>query len=181
MTATIDASPADRNPASSRVLRWFAGLLRWLWLALGLGQSVFFVLYALYSMPSPLETNALEAKMVYLSNIARQGGELYPDWRAGPFESNFFGPLYFLAVGATSAEAGPGHESLFRTGRWISFASAAATSAVVGLSLAARGDRASGIVGAIFTFGGAPLYGFSVMVRPDLAANFLGAAGMLLC
>jgi hypothetical protein len=179
--STIHDPTSQSAVAGGPVVRGLSAL-RWIWLSLGVLQGLLLLRYCFASISSPLETGYFEAKMIYLSQLARDGKELYPDWHLGPYESNFFGPLYFLVVGGVGRwwETG-GFESLVPIGRWLSLAGAWSTSLWVGLFLRRRLDLASAYVGALFTWGSAPLIVFSVMNRPDTTANSLGSAGMLLC
>lgn len=149
-------------------------------LAAGLARMAAFLAYAASTLPSPLETFHLEAKMVLLAYRAEIGASLYPAWRDGPHVANFFGPAYFWGVGKLGAIGGAGFDGLFAIGRGVSFGSALLTSLVVGVVAQRRYGRVAGASAAILSLGSAAMFGFSVMVRPDLLAECLGVVGFFL-
>ena len=161
----------------SRILRLALGLLL---LLVGL-RAVAYLAYAAYRLPCPRpETWHCEEKMVHLAWRVQEGRAFYPEWRDYPHVSNFFGPVYFLAVGLMGRAARADIPGLFRIGRVLSFAAGLLTSLIVGVSLRRRFGVAAGVIGGVASLGAAPMFGFSVMVRPDLMAETLGVAGFLL-
>lgn len=148
--------------------------------ALGLARAVGYLVYAITSLPSPLETFHLEAKMVLLAYRAELGETLYPDWRDHPHVSNFFGPCYFWAVGMIGAATQADIPDLFRIGRGVSFASGILTSLVVGGVVGRKSGWVAGVVGGTLSLGAMPMVGFSIMVRPDMTAELLGISGFFL-
>ena len=156
------------------------GLIFGLLLAAGLARGAGYLAYAASSLPSPLEAFHLEAKMVLLAYRAGLGESLYPAWRDGPHVANFFGPAYFAAVGGLGRWAGVGVDGLFAIGRGVSFGSGLLTSLAVGVVAARGSGKFAGIVAGVLSLGAAPMFGFSVMVRPDLMAELLGVVGFFL-
>ncbi|HEX8199734.1 MAG TPA: hypothetical protein VF590_04550 [Isosphaeraceae bacterium] len=159
-----------------RVLRWVLGLI----LVLGGVRALGFLAYAFYQLPTPLEAFHLEATMVHACWRVEAGRRLYPPWTDGPYVLNFYAPAYFLAVGWLGRLAGAGLDDLTRIGRAVSFASAVLMAPVLALAVGRRHGRGAGLVAGVLSLGGAPLFGFGVMARPDVPANLLGAAGFLL-
>ena len=155
-------------------------LLLSLLLVLGLVRVVGYLVYAVASFSTPMETYFLEGKMVLLAFRVRSGLSLYPAWRDYPHVANFFGPAYFWIVGMVGRGVGAEIPGLFGIGRGLSFGAGLALSVVMGVITARRYGRAAGVTGAILSFGVAPMVGFSVMVRPDLVAEFLGVTGYFL-
>ena len=147
---------------------------------LGVVRALFYFAYAAAILPSPLESFHLEAKMVLLAYRAEQGISLYPGWVDYPHVTNFYGPIYFESVGLIGRVFGADIPGLFGIGRALSFGSGLLTSLVVGVVGARSYGRTAGVAGAILSLGGAPMIGFSVMVRPDLLAEFLGVLGFFL-
>lgn len=149
-------------------------------IGLGLVRAAGYLGYALFTLPSPLETFHLEAKMVLLAYRAELGEASYPAWRDYPHVSNFYGPLYFRLVGLIGRALGSEIPGLFGIGRGVSFAAGLLTSALIGVVAARRYGRAAGYLGGALSLGGASVFGFSVMVRPDLLAESLGVTGFFL-
>ncbi|CAN5634609.1 hypothetical protein BH23PLA1_BH23PLA1_06480 [soil metagenome] len=147
---------------------------------LALARAVFFILYAYESVWVPLEVHHLESQMVHLAWRAQKGLDLYPDWRHGAHVTNFFGPLYFWGVGQIGRLFGADLEGLFRIGRLVTIGSGLLAAVVVGLAARSRYGRGAGIVSAWVAIGSAPMLGFGVMARPDVAADLLGFTGFLL-
>ena len=156
--------------------RCLLGLL----IALGLARGVGYFLYVWAYLGSPLESFHLEAKMVLLAYRAQHGLTLYPSWRDYPHVSNFYGPLYFGLVGLLGRGLGAEIPGLFGVGRAISFAAGLATSLVVGGITARRYGWGSGVAGGLLSVSIGSMIGFSVMTRPDMAAEFLGVVGFFL-
>src|SRR5262249_44793413 len=94
--------------------------------------------------------------------------------------ANFFGPVYFALVGLLGRAAGADISSLFTIGRAVSFVSGLLTAAVLGAVLWRRYGRGAALVGALLSMGAAPMFGFSVMVRPDMMSETLGLGGFFL-
>jgi hypothetical protein len=155
-------------------------LLLVLLVALGAVRMAGYLAYAAATLPSPLETFHLEAKMVLLAYRAGAGESLYPAWRDGPHVANFFGPVYFALVGLLGAADGADIPGLFRIGRAVTFASGLLTALVLGGVIGRRFGWRAGAAGAVLSLGSAPMLGFSVMVRPDLMAELLGLGGFFL-
>ena len=118
--------------------------------------------------------------MVLLAYRVQAGAALYPEWRDYPHVANFFGPVYFIVVGLLGAATDADIPDLFRIGRGVTFASGLSTTLILGVVLGRRYGRGEGVAGAVLSLGAAPMYGFSVMVRPDLMAETLGLGGFLL-
>ncbi|WP_435011432.1 hypothetical protein P12x_002743 [Tundrisphaera lichenicola] len=149
-------------------------------IAMGLARLLGYLAYAAASLPSPMEAFHLEAKMVLLANRAELGVTLYPSWRDYPHVSNFFGPVYFGLVGLVGRAFEAEIPDLFAIGRGISFGSGLLTSMILGVVVARRAGARAGLAGALLSLGAAPMFGFSVMVRPDLLAELLGISGFFL-
>src|SRR5918993_1929298 len=98
----------------------------------------YYFTYAVACLPSPLEVFPLEAKMVLLAYRVQAGADLYPEWRAYPHVANFFGPVYFVAVGLLGAATDADIPDLFRIGRALTFASGLLTTLVLGVVLGGR-------------------------------------------
>jgi hypothetical protein len=159
-----------------RVLRFLLGLM----LVLGGVRALCYLAYAFAQWPTPLEAFHLEAAMVHHCWRVEAGRRLYPPWTDGPYVANFFGPCYFLAVGLAGRVARAGLDGLFRIGRGVTFASGLLTTLVVAGSVGRRHGRGAGLAAGVLSLGSAPLFGFGVMVRPDVPAELLGVSGFLL-
>ncbi len=149
-------------------------------LAVGVVRLAGYFAYAVACLPTPLEVFHLEAKMVLLAYRVQAGAALYPEWHAYPHVANFYGPVYFVVVGLLGAATHADIPDLFRIGRGITFASGLLTTLVLGVVLGRRYGRGAGVAGAVLSLGAAPMYGFSVMVRPDLLAETFGLGGFFL-
>ncbi len=147
---------------------------------LAVARALLYLAYAWYRIPSTLEIFHLEAKMVYLAWRVQHGLVLYPDWQFYPHNSNFFGPLYFVAVGAIGRLTGADQGELYRIGRLATIASTLAAAWLVGRAAGRRYGPGAGVVAGLLAIGAKPLFGFGVMVRPDVAGDLLGFAGFLL-
>lgn len=154
---------------------WLAALI-----ALAALRAGAFAAYAACMLPLPLEAFHLESKMVHHAWRVQQGLPLYPPWEHLPYIPNFFAPLYFLAVGGIGRAAGAGVDGLSWIGRGATFAMAAAVSLGLGIWLGRRFGRGAGWLAGLASFGALPMEGFAVMVRPDAAAEALGALGIVL-
>lgn len=149
-------------------------------LAVGAVRMACYLAYAVACLPSPFEVFHLEAKMVLLAYRVQAGAVLYPEWRHYPHVANFYGPVYFVLVGLLGAATDADIPDLFRIGRGVTFASGLLTTLILGAVLGARYGRGAGVAGAVLSLGAAPMFGFSVMVRPDLMAETLGLGGFFL-
>lgn len=143
-------------------------------------RAVAFAAYAASMLPLPLEAFHLESKMVHHAWRAQEGLDLYPAWDRPPYIPNFFAPLYFLGVGGLGRATGADLDGLFRIGRGLTFAMAVAVSLGLGAWLGRRFGKGVGWLAGLVSFGALPMEGFAVMVRPDVAAEVLGALGILL-
>jgi hypothetical protein len=152
----------------------------WGLLLLGAARAAGYLIYAALNFPAEFETFNLEGKMALLADRVRAGSPLYPAWDDYPHVANFFGPLYFLTVGLVGRAVGSSFHGLFLIGRAVTLGSALATSLVIAEALRRRYGRGAAVAGLLFSLGVAPLYGFSIMVRPDLMAELLGLIGFLL-
>jgi hypothetical protein len=161
-------------------MRLLGRLLLYLLVALGTFRMVVYLNYASALLRTPLEAHNLEAKMVLLSWRVQQGLSLYPAWRDYPYVTNFFGPLYFVLVGLLGRLLGVDYRGLFLIGRTITFASGLLTSVVLGLWAGRRYGRWAGVAGGVLSLGSGPMYGFTVMARPDAFAELLGVVGFFL-
>lgn len=149
-------------------------------LVLGAARVIFFLAYVVSRYWLPFEAFHLESKMVLLADRVRAGALLYPSWQEYPHVANFFGPLYFVLVGLMGRAAGADIEGLFAIGRALTLASALATSLGLGWYLRRRYGRGEALAGFLLSLGGGPMFGFAVMVRPDLLAEFFGVVGFYL-
>lgn len=159
--------------AAARVV--LAGLV-----LIGAARAALYLAYAASTLPMPLETFHLEAKMVLLADRAASGLSLYPSWEDYPHVANFFGPVDFWLVGRIGRLMGADLRGLFLIGRGVSFASGLLTAAVLGVWAGRTYGRGAGWVAAVTSLGVAPMIGFSVMTRPDMLAEGLGLVGFLL-
>jgi hypothetical protein len=146
-------------------------------LVLGAARMVCFLVYAWCFLPAEFETFNLEAKMVLLADRVRAGDSLYPAWQNYPHVANFFGPNFFALVGLVGRALGTDLHGLFLIGRAVTFGSAIATSLVLTEYLRRRYGAGAAVVGGVLSLGAAPMYGFSVMARPDHLAEFFGTLG----
>src|SRR4051812_34243843 len=160
-------------------MRLVLRILRIGFLAVGTARMAAYFAYAAATLPLPLEAFHLEAKMVLLAYRAERGLGLYPDWHDYPHVANFFGPVYFGLTGLIGDWLGADVRGLFLLGRAISFASCLLTTSFLGVWIARHRGRYSGLACAVSSLGAIPLFGFSVMVRPDLFAEMLGLAGFV--
>jgi hypothetical protein len=149
-------------------------------LLFGLARLVAYVVYAVFTLGTPLEAFHLEAKMVLLAYRVQAGDRLYPAWQDYPHVANFFSPVYFVLVGLLGRLFGAGLPGLFSIGRAVSFASGLLSSLVVAWYLGRKYGRGAALAGGVLSLGAAPMIGFSVMARPDVLAEFLGIAGFFL-
>ena len=155
-------------------------LLLYLLLALGAGRMVLYFVYAGDMLPLPLESHNLEAKMVLLAYRAERGLSLYPAWWDYPYVSNWFGPVNSLVVGLLGRLLGGGVRGLFLIGRTVSFVSGILTTLVLAVAIGRRYGRGAGLAGGVLSLGSGPMFGFTVMVRPDALAELFGVGGFLL-
>jgi hypothetical protein len=161
-------------------MRLLGRLLLYLLLACGLIRAVLYLVYAAAMLPTPLEAHNLEAKMVLLAWRAQHGLSLYPAWWDYPHVANIFGPVYFLGVGLLGRLLGVDIPGLFLVGRAVTFTSTLLTSLATGAWIGRRYGRGAGLAGGVLSLGSGPMYGFTVMVRPDATAELLGVAGFFL-
>lgn len=164
-----------------RVIRWL-GMVALLMVALtSLARAILYLIYVYFQVQTPLDAFHLEAKMVHLAWRAQQGLAMYPDWHDLPnYESNFFGPLYFLVVGWMGKATGAGLRELYLLGRAVTVASGFVGAGIVGLAARRRYGKGAGAGAALQSLGAGPLAGFGVMSRPDLMADAMGFGGFLL-
>jgi hypothetical protein len=156
-------------------------LLLYLLLALGAARMLLYFGYASAMLTLPLESHNLEAKMVLLAYRAEHGLELYPAWWDYPYVANWFGPINALLVGNIGRLLHADIRGLFLIGRTVSFASSLLTTVVVALAVDRRYGRGAGLAAAVLSLGNGPMFGFTVMVRPDALAELLGVTGFFLC
>lgn len=149
-------------------------------LLLGAARAGLFLAYAWWTIGSPLEAFHLESKMVHLAWRVQHGLVLYPDWRDGPYVANFFGPVYFVVVGAAGRMVSVDLPQLYLIGRGLTFLGVLMTAALVGIVTARRSGVFAGVMGAVLSLGVAPLFGYGVMARADALADFLGLLGFVL-
>ncbi|MHC5544043.1 hypothetical protein ACYOEI_37935, partial [Singulisphaera rosea] len=149
-------------------------------LLLGVIRLLRYLEFASMMLAYPLESYFLEAKMVLLAYRVELGESLYPAWRDYPHVANFFGPLYFGLVGILGRWSGADIPGLFSIGRALTFGSAVLTTLLIAWVVARRSGYLAGITAGVLSLGASPMYGFSVMVRPDMLAELLGIGGFLL-
>jgi hypothetical protein len=155
-------------------------LLLYLLLALGAARMIHYFVYAADMLPLPLESHNLEAKQVLLAFRAERGLSLYPAWWDYPYVSNWFGPVNSLLVGLLGRPLGGEVRGLFLIGRTVSFVSGLLTTLVLAVAIGRRYGRGAGLAGGVLSLGSGPMFGFTVMVRPDALAELLGVGGFLL-
>jgi hypothetical protein len=161
-------------------MRLLGRLLLYLLLAMGVARMVLYFVYAAALLPTPLEAFDLEAKMVLLAWRVQRGLSLYPAWWDYPHVSNFYGPVVFVLEGLLGRLFDADVRGLFLIGRAVSFASSLLTTLVVGVWIGRRYGRGAGLAGGVLSLGSRPMYGFTVMARPDAPAELLGVAGFFL-
>ncbi len=144
---------------------------------MAIARCLCFLGYAYFEASSPLEIFHFEAVLVYLARRVSIGLILYPDWSRPPHVANFYGPLGFWVVGLMGRWTGAGLEGLFGIGRGVSLVCSLLTTLLVGLYVKRRYGKVAGLVGAVSSLGAAPMFGFSLMVRPDAMAETLGFLG----
>ena len=143
-------------------------------------RAAAYVCHVAWHFTFPLETHALEATMVHHAWRVLNGSALYPDWTSYPHVTNFFTPLDFWIVGSLGRAAGSSIPDLFVIGRLVAFLSTLCGTGCLAWYLWKRDGRSAALVGALLSLGAAPLYGFSIMTRPDAMADAAGLAGLLL-
>jgi hypothetical protein len=155
-------------------------LLLYLLLVLGVARAILYCVYAADMLPLPLESHNLESKSVLLAYRAAHGLSLYPAWWDYPYVSNWFGPVNALVVGLLGRVLDGEFRGLFLVGRTVSFASSLLTTLVLAVAIGRRWGRGAGLAGGVLSLGSGPMFGFTVMVRPDALAELLGVGGFLL-
>jgi hypothetical protein len=155
-------------------------LLLYSLLAIGVVRVIIYIFYASFMLPVPFEAHNLESKMVLLAYRVERGLSLYPAWWGDSYVTNFFGPVDFLAVGGIGRLLGADIRGLFLIGRTLSFATALSTTIVVAFLVGRRSGRGAGLAAAVMSLGAMPMFGFTIMVRPDGPAEFLGMVGFFL-
>jgi hypothetical protein len=156
-------------------------MLLYLLLVLGTVRVVLYLDYAASMLPLSLESHNLEAKMVLLAYRAEQRLSLYPEWRNYPYVSNWFGPVAPLLIGLVGRASGSDIPGLFAIGRALSFGSALLTTLVVAMAIGKARGRGAALAAGVLGLGSGPMFGFTIMVRPDALAELLGTAGFLAC
>ena len=188
VSTPLPISPMVR-PRQPLALRSTRGLIHGLLGLIGLAIVVRAFIYVYYSYSRffyissfyyAIEEVPIEAKMVHLAWRAQQGITLYPDWHHYPHVSNFFGPFYFVVVGALGRVFGAELDDLYVIGRTVSLVSGLLTTLLIGLAVRLRYGTTAGWLAMAASLGSRPMYGFSAMVRPDMTAELLGFAGFLL-
>jgi hypothetical protein len=154
-------------------------LLLYLLVVLGTVRMALFFDYAAAMLPRQMESHNLEAKMVLLAYRAEHGLGLYPAWWDYPHLSNWFGPVAPVLVGRVGRAVESNIPGLFQIGRAVSFGSALLTTLLLAVALGRRFGRGAGLAGGVLSLGSGPMYGFTVMVRPDSLAELLGTSGFL--
>jgi hypothetical protein len=159
--------------------RWLVRVLLVVFGLVALTRAVTFLVVGAYALRNPLEEHHLESKMVHLCWRAEHGVTLYPEWRGYPYVSNFFSPVYFLAVGRLGRVLGTSLDGLYPLGRAATLASELGAAVLVGVVLWRRYGPGPALVGGLLTLGAGPMEGFGWMVRPDILADLLGFAGFV--
>ncbi len=149
-------------------------------IALATARAVAYLFYVIWYVSFPLEVHALEAVMVHHAWRVQTGSPLYPAWDSYPHVTNFFAPMYFWIVGGVGRATGASISNLFTIGRSVTFLSTLIATGCLGWYLRKRHGTQAAFVGALLSLGTAPLYGFSLMTRPDATADTAGLAGFLL-
>ncbi len=143
-------------------------------------RAVFFLLYCVDRVGFPIEVHPLESAQVHLSWRVQTGQSLYPSWESYPHISNFFAPIYYWWTGGLGRLIDADLEGLFFLGRVTTVSVNFLTLLTIGVFLRRRYCTSAAVLGIVMGLGTSPLYGFAVMVRPDVMADFLGLAGFLL-
>lgn len=132
--------------------------------------------YLALRINEPWDNYFLESKFSWLARRVRDGEPLYPPFKDGPYEPNYYGPLYFWLVGWIS-RLWPTDEFIIVVGRWVSVGAVLSTSILLAIVVGRSLSRTSGLIAGWASLAGAPLIGFSVMVRPDALAELLALGG----
>ena len=143
-------------------------------------KAAAYLCYVAWHFRFPFETHWLEATMVHHAWRVMNGSAWYPAWTSYPHVTNFFTPLYFWIVGSVGRAAGASIPDLFVIGRSVTFLSTLCGTACLAWYLWKRHGQSAALVGTLLSLGAAPLYGFSIMTRPDAMADAAGLAGLLL-
>jgi hypothetical protein len=143
-------------------------------------RAAAYLLYVRWLFSFPLETHVLEATMVHHAWRVLSGSPLYPAWESYPHVANFFTPVYFWIVGGLGRATGASIPRLFAIGRSVSVLSTLFAAGCLAWYLQVRHGSRAALLGALLSVGAAPLYSFSIMTRPDVTADSVGLAGLLL-
>jgi hypothetical protein len=129
---------------------------------------------------TPMEVQFLESKFVHLCWRFQAGLALYRDWRQYPYVPNFFGPVYPVIVGGLGRLLGADLDRLTWLARLVSFVAAILGALIAGGWTARRYGWLAGLIAGLVALGSIPTLAFSAMARPDLLADMLGLAGLIL-
>lgn len=145
-------------------------------------RAALFLVYCGYTVSSPVQAYHLEGVNVHFAWRFQEGLRLYPDPHDGPAcIVNFVGPLYFMTVGTIGRVFDADVATLYTVGRCVSVSCSLAVALLIAAYLHVRHGELAAFVGGAMALGAAPMIGFGVMARPDMMADFLGAAGFFLC
>lgn len=145
-------------------------------------RAAVFLVYAYYTVLSPLQAYHLEGANVHFAWRFQHGLRLYPEASDGGLvDANLVGPCYFVVIGTIGNLFGADLPDLYTIGRCITVACSLASALLIGVYLRTQHGRLAVLVGAAAALGSGPMVGFGVMVRPDMMAHLLGLLGFLLC
>jgi hypothetical protein len=161
-------------------MRNLTRLLLYLLLCLGAVRMGLYLVFTANVFPLPLEVHDLEAKFVLQAYRVERGLSLYPAWWDYPYVCNWFGPVNSLLVGLLGRWLAGGIPGLFLIGRAVSFGSGLLTALVLAVAINRRYRQGAGLAAGVLSLGTAPMFGFTVTVRPDALAELLGLSGFLL-
>jgi hypothetical protein len=145
----------------------------------GIIRATAYLAHALWEIPAPDQPHVLEGAFVHFARCVQTGMPLYPEGQGPLYTCNYMGPCYYWIVGALGRVFDADIHALYLIGRVVTFVCAFGPAAIAALYLWRRYGRRAGLAGFIFGLGSAPMIGYGAMVRPDMMADFLGAAGFL--
>lgn len=160
-------------------MAWFVRMSVATLLALAAVRAVLFLATAWLDLGNPGEVLFLEAKFVHLCWRAQEGLAMYPDWREYPYVPNFFGPLYPMVVGGLGKLLSADVDRLTVVARGVTLGASVLGAVVAGASAGKRHGTVGGLVAGSLMMGALPTMRFGWMARPDLMADTLGLAGLV--
>lgn len=140
-------------------------------------RAALFLVYAWTAFFSPYEVYYLEGSFVHLCRRAQNAITLYPDYAEFPHVANFYGPLYPAFVGWLGRLSDASVSELFNYGRLVTVIATLTSTAIVAAAIRHKSGSMVALTSAAFGLGSFPMFGNSVMARPDALAELLGVVG----